>query len=466
MAKTWANLGRDLHLDLSRTRVRSALEAALRDAIRDGRLAPGTMLPSSRTLAQDLGVARNTVADAYGQLGAEGWLSARQGSGTRVAARPAMVDSAPSPHATERHRCPFDLTPGSPNLSDFPRSAWLAAMRRALAAAPYEALGYGDARGRLELRAALSEYLARARGVDVTPERVVVCSGLAQGLDLLCEMLRARGARTIATEAYGYPAQHELIAASGLVLRPLPVDSGGSVVDQLAGEDAVLLTPAHQFPIGVPLRPQRRTQVVAWAAETGGLVIEDDYDGEFRFDRQAVGAMQALAPEHVIYAGTASKSLAPGLRLGWLVLPSQIVDEFVAVKTRSQRSSSALEQLALAEFIASGAYDRHVRRSRLTYRRRRERIVAALTNAAPNVRIIGLAAGLHLLVELPPGHCEQDTIARAAQHGLALDGVRTYSAHPGDRGPALVIGYGTPPDHAFTGAVSRLCAVLEDSPHP
>ena len=266
--------------------------------------------------------------------------------------------------------------------------------------------------------------------------------------------------------AWTSPVQHELIAASGLGLRPLTVDAGGAVVDELGDEDAVLLTPPHQFPIGVPLQPQRRTQVVAWAAATGGLVIEDDYDGEFRFDRQAVGAMQALSPEHVVYAGTASKSPAPSLRLGWLVLPSHIVDEFVAVNTSSHRSSSALEQLALAEFIASGAYDRHVRRSRLTYRRRRERIVAALTQYAPNVRIIGLAAGLHLLVELPPGQCEQDTIARAARHGLALDGLRTYSAHPGDRGPALVIGYGTPPDHTLYRLSSPTLRRTRRLPHP
>ena len=277
-------------------------------------------------------------------------------------------------------------------MSAFPRQAWLAATRKALIAAPAEALGYSDPRGRPELRQALAGYLARARGVQVTPDRVVVCSGYTQGLALLCQVLRARGAKVLAVEAVGQETHRNAAVASGLAVDPLPVDSHGAVISQLGRAEAVLLTPAHQFPYGAALAPQRRHQVIDWATTTGGLILEDDYDGEFRYDRQPVGALQALAPEHVVYGGTASKSLAPGLRLGWLVVPAGLVDEIVAVKDLTDRSTSSVDQLTLAEFIRSGGYDRQVRRSRLAYRRRRDRLVAALQRHAPDVGITGITA--------------------------------------------------------------------------
>ncbi len=222
----------------------------------------------------------------------------------------------------------------------------------------------------------------------------------------------------------------------------------------------MLLSPTHQFPLGVPLEPARRRQAADWAAATGGLIIEDDYDGELRYDRQAVGALQALAPERVVYAGTASKSLAPGLRLGWLVLPAHLVDQVAEAKGAMGRLSSSLDQLTLAEFIDSGAYDRQIRRARLAYRRRRDRLVAALRREAPQVRVTGIAAGLHAVLRLPPGQREEDLVARAARHGLAVEGLGTYSMGDHREGPALVVGYATPPPHAYTTAVARLCAVL------
>jgi GntR family transcriptional regulator/MocR family aminotransferase len=462
MRDSWATFGIDLHLDTAGPRVRAGLETALRNAVRIGRLQPGLRLPSSRTLAADLGIARNTVADAYGQLVAEGWLTARQGSGTRVAGRPPAAEAATTP-ATEVSRLRYDLRPGSPDTSAFPRPDWLAAARRALNAAPAEALGYSDPRGRPELRQALASYLARARGVRVTPDRVVICSGFTQGLGLICQVLRTHGATTLAMEAYGLAAHRDIATARGLRIDTLPVDGHGAAVDDLDDHGAVVLTPAHQFPLGAALAPRRRTRAVDWAADTNGVVIEDDYDGEFRYDRQPVGAMQALAPEHVVYAGTASKSLAPGLRLGWLVLPAQIVDDIVAAKTLADRNTSSLDQLTLAEFIASGRYDRHVRRARLAYRRRRDRLVAALYHHAPQVRATGIAAGLHALLELPTGHDEDDIITSAARHGLALEGLRAYSTEAGQHPAALVVGYGTPPEHAFTGAIARLTAVLANT---
>jgi GntR family transcriptional regulator / MocR family aminotransferase len=460
MAETWAKkpgkAGKasvDLHLDLSGPRVRLGLETALRDAVRTGRLGPGARLPSSRALAADLGIARNTVAEVYSQLVAEGWLTARTGSGTSVAERRA-ADPGPDPLARPKAAAPsYDLSPGVPDLSAFPVGPWLAAARKVLANAPRRLLDYPDPRGLPQLRAALAGYLARARGVAADPGHIVICAGFAHGLAVTCAALRSAGAVTLAVEAYGHRAHRDLAQAQGLRLRPLPVDGSGAVIGDADGTDAALLTPAHQFPLGVTLHPQRRREAARW----GGVVIEDDYDGEFRYDRQPVGALQALAPDHVIYAGTASKSLVPSLRLGWLVVPSRLLD---AVAAQLTASPSGLDQLTLAEFIDSGGYDRQIRRTRLAYRRRRDRLAAAV--ARRGQRVTGIAAGLHAVLELPRTDTERRLITRAAGHGLALMGLESFRA-PGasaDRA-GLVIGYGRPAEHAYTTALARLCAVLD-----
>jgi GntR family transcriptional regulator / MocR family aminotransferase len=461
MGKPWATFGTDLHLEQTGPHVRAGLEEALRDAVRSGRLPTGTRVPSSRQLAGDLGIARNTVGEAYGQLVAEGWLTSRPGAGTWVSEQPLADRTAgavASPKAAAAVR--YDLRPGAPDLSAFPRSGWLSAARRALNTTAYDAFGYADPRGLPVLREALAGYLARVRGVSVTPDRIVVCAGFAQGLELLCEVLRGRGATTMATEAYGLERDRQLIAAKGLGIAGLEVDQEGAVVDDLGDADAVLLTPAHQFPLGVPLSPKRRRRAVEWAVDGDRLIIEDDYDGEFRYDRRAVGSMQSLAPEYVVYGGTTSKSLVPGLRLGWLVLPAGLLDDVVEAKRTMGRLSSAFDQLTLAEFITSHGYDRSVRRARLAYRRRRDRLAAALSKAAPRTRLLGVPAGLHALVGLPDGGREADIVALGARHGLGLEGIEPYCM-PGHRhDPALVIGYATPPEHLFTAALARLCAVL------
>ena len=403
MSSKWATFGADLHLDLGGRGVRAALEGALREAVQTGRLQPGTRLPSSRGLALDLGLARNTVADAYDQLVAEGWLTARRGSGTRVADRtPAAPQQPPALIESER-RFLYDLRPGNPDLSFFPRAEWLAASRRAINTASNEAFGYCDPSGLPELRRSLAEYLSRARGVRVGAEQLVICAGFAQALELLCEWLSAKGATTIAIEALGLRSHRAIAASAGLQVRSLAIDEHGAEIAQLGDADAVLLTPAHQFPVGVALSAQRRSAAVEWAIERDRIVIEDDYDGEFRYDRQPIGAMQALAPDHVVYIGTASKALAPGLRLAWMALPPRIVADVLAAKIRTRRLGGSLDQLALAEFIASSAYDRHVRRSRLAYRRRRDRLATALGEGAPAVRVTGIAAGMHAVVELADG---------------------------------------------------------------
>ncbi|MFF7646626.1 aminotransferase class I/II-fold pyridoxal phosphate-dependent enzyme [Streptomyces canus] len=501
MAESWVNyaerIGSDLHLELSGPgSKRAALIGALRDAVRSGRLAPGTRLPPYRSLAADLGVARNTVADAYAELVAEGWLTARQGSGTRVAERagtlhpavPPKAPAPPSPAPPPRTRAPrrgrptrHDLRQGTPDASAFPRSAWLASYRRALHQAPNEVFGPGDPAGRPELRAALATYLARARGVRTEPNRIVICSGFAHALRLLFGNGNGGGSGTasgnksrssrgrlprgpLAVEAYGLPFHRELLAAEGVRTVPLPLDEHGARVDRLTRERAVLLTPAHQFPTGGPLHAERRAAVVDWARARGAVVLEDDYDGEFRYDRKPVGALQSLDPERVVLIGSVSKSLSPAVRLGWMVLPERYVGDVLAAKGEREAWASVLDQLALADLIVSGSYDRHVRRMRQRYRGRRDRLVAALAERAPHVEVSGVAAGLHAVLRLPPG-TESSAVRAAVRQGVTLDGLAEFR-HPDTDMPAhdgLVVGYATPPEHAYEAALEALCGALASS---
>ncbi|MFF1546767.1 PLP-dependent aminotransferase family protein [Streptomyces sp. NPDC058291] len=475
MVDSWVNsaerIGADLHLELAGPGGRrAALIRALREAVHSGRLAPGTRLPPYRSLAADLGVARNTVADAYAELVAEGWLTARQGSGTRVADRAAPLRRAErSPvKAPARARGPrHDLTQGTPDASSFPRAAWLASYRRALQQAPNEVFGPGDPAGRRELREALTEYLARARGVRTEPGRIVICSGFAHALRLLFAPGRAVLRGPLAVEAYGLGFHRELLAAAGVRTVPLPLDEDGARVDRLGRERAVLLTPAHQFPTGGPLHASRRTTVVDWARARGGVIVEDDYDGEFRYDRKPVGSVQGLDPERVIYVGSVSKSLSPAVRLGWMVLPERYVDGVLAAKGEREAWASVLDQLSLADLIASGAYDRHVRRMRQRYRARRDRLVEALAAQAPHVQVTGVAAGLHAVLRLPSG-TERSVLKAAAWQGVALDGLAAFR-HPATDMAAqegLVVGYATPSEHAYGAALEALCRVLPPDLRP
>jgi GntR family transcriptional regulator/MocR family aminotransferase len=466
---SWANSGsRDLHLDLRQTitpgarGARELLLSALRDAVRSGRLAAGTMLPPSRSLATDLGLARNTVAEAYAELVAEGWLASRQGAGTWVVnaggaqlpARPRGVRVVPT----------HNLTPGSPDVAEFPRTEWVAAMRRALANAPSEALRMGDPRGQPELRNALAEYLARVRGVRASPDSIVICAGVRHAVELLGRVFG--GERPIAVEAYGLFIFRDALAAMGIPTAPIGLDDHGAMVADLDGMDvpAVLLTPAHHSPHGMPLHPSRRTAVVEWAQRTDGYVIDDDYDGEFRYDRLPVGALQALSPERVAYLGSASKSLSPVLRLGWMVLPTDQVEAVIDAEGGSQYYVDGISQLTMADFITSGGYDKHIRRMRMRYRRRRDLLVQALS--AFDIGISGLDAGLNLLLTLPDG-AEHEVLQRAGEAGVALQGL-SLMRHPlaGPEVPrpdGVIIGFGTPAEHAFGRAVEALCEVLRAS---
>ena len=430
---------------------RRALEQSLRSAIRDGRLGAGTRLPSTRALAQDLGLARGTVLESYAQLEAEGYLDSRHGAGTWVAEvqvagpRVAHPDTATPPPR-------FSFHPGLPDLTAFPHAAWSAALRRGLREAPAASLGYGDPRGRPELREALAAYLARSRGAVADPDSIVVCAGFRHGLSLLCRVLTGR----VAMEDPCLPEHREVAAAAGLEVVPLPVDERGARTDLLGVACAAVLTPAHQYPLGMTLHRDRRAAAIAWARETGGLVIEDDYDAELRYDRQPVGALQALGPEHVAYGGTVSKTLAPGLRLGWLLLPPALVEPIVALRRLEDVHVSAPDQIAFAELLRSGAYERHIRRMRVRYRARRDRLVAALP---PAVTPVGISAGLRVLLELPGADA---LAARAAERSVELFPVGRN--HHDDRPAAdgVVVGYAALPEHDFAAGLAALAELLRD----
>ncbi|GGX18055.1 GntR family transcriptional regulator [Streptomyces malachitofuscus] len=475
MADSWVNpaerLGSDLHLVLDTTQGgsrRAVLGRALREAITEGRLAPGTRLPPYRSLAADLGLARNTVAQTYAELVAEGWLVARQGSGTRVAprARPATSPRVPEPVPVRREPPAHNLRQGLPDVTSFPRTAWLAAARRALNAAPGEAFGPGDPRGRPELRRALAAYLSRVRGVRTSPETIVVCSGVAHALRLLSGAKVLRG--TLAVESYGLPFHRSVLDAARVRTVPLTLDEHGSRTTELSALKevrAALLTPAHQFPTGGPLHAERRAAAVDWARGSGGLLLEDDYDGEFRYDREPVGAVQGLDPQRVVYLGSLSKSLSPALRLGWMVLPDHLVEPVLHAKGEREAWTGVTDQLALADFIESGHYDRHVRRSRQRYRDRRDRLITLLARRAPHVVPTGIAAGLHVVLSLPPGS-ERSVTQAAAWQRVAVDGLAGFR-HPAATMPAhdgLVVGYAAPPDHGFGAALEALCRILPPPP--
>ncbi|WP_328602881.1 MocR-like pyridoxine biosynthesis transcription factor PdxR [Nocardia terrae] len=443
-------------------RRRAALEDALRSAIRGGRLAAGVRLPSSRVLATELGVARNTVADAYGQLVAEGWLEARQGSGTRVAVHgveTVVPGSAAVGAAGGSVR--FDLSPGVPTLAGFPRSGWNAAARRAMTDAADECFGYPDPRGHPGLRRALVEYLARVRGVRAAPEQIIICSGFRQGLALLADVLRRAGTDRVAVESHGVVIHHDVLRANGISTCPVPVDEYGARTDELGDCGAALLTPAHQFPLGVALSPERRNAAIGWARERSAWLLEDDYDGEFRYDRRPIGALQALAPDRVVYLGTASKSLAPAVGLGWIVAPAALVEELVEAKRRADGFTGVLEQLTLEQFLRSGGYDRHVRRCRLRYQQRREQLLAAMADTGATVT--GIAAGLHAMVGLLdlPASEEPRLRHRAAAMGLRIRTLTEFTAQPDPAASAaVVVGYSRPSDSALAPALDLLARTL------
>ena len=440
------------------------LERRLREQVRSGRLAPGSRLPSSRALASELGVSRGVVLESYAQLTAEGYLTASQGAPTRVALTPS-TERPPLPATSLAQRHAYDFNPGLPDLASFPRDAWLRAVRSALRGAPFDVLRHGDPRGAPELRNELMAYLGRVRGAAPEPEHTIVCTGFTQGYSVLCQTLRDRGLERIAVEDPGW-ARHRLVAErAGLEPVGIPVDHDGIEVAALerSGCEAVVLTPAHQFPTGVVLASERRAALLEWAEGADALIVEDDYDSELRYDRVPVGALQGLAPERVCFIGSASKRLAPGLRVGWMLSPSWLTGELTYQKAVADGGSTAIEQLALADFIARGELDRHLRRMRLRYRARRETLVASLPEPLPEVRISGAAAGLYALLLLPEGSDEHACVTAAARSGVGLEGLGAHRMDPTRGLPGLVLGYANISEPGIEQGLATLAAALRES---
>ncbi len=472
MAIEWAGLGPELLLALDRTRaepLRVQLERELREAIRSGRLPAGERLPSSRALAAELGISRGLVLECYGQLQAEGFLTSHTGSATRVAAGALAPASAPAPLLVPEPAGPapsprlaVDFVPGVPDLTSFPRADWARAMRDSCRTATPSDLGYGDPRGIEALREVLAGYLRRVRGTVAEAERIVICLGFGQGVNLVLRALADDGIRLVAIEDPGDEDYAEISARLGIEAVPIPIDERGIDVDALAatGVRAVILTPTHQFPTGTALAPERRQALVVWADERDATIIEDDYDAEFRYDREPVGALQGLAPDRVALIGTVSKSLAPGLRLGWVVCPPRLLEAVTEDKRLSDRGSPTLEQLALATLIESGRYDRHLRRMRDIYGGRRDTLARMLAEQAPHVGLHGLAAGFHAVARLGDDADEHGIAEAARTRSIGLYGMGSFRLGRSAGPPQLVLGFGNLSEPAIARGIAAIGDLL------
>ncbi len=438
------------------------LELSLREQVRSGRLAPGTRLPSSRALAAELGISRGVVLEAYGQLVAEGYLVARQGSPTRVASGPSS-ELAPLAAGSLEPRYAYRFDPTLPDLASFPRDQWLRSLRAALRQTPFEALGHGDPRGVPALRNVLMAYLGRARAAAPEPEHTLVCAGFTQAFALLCSSLRERGIERVALEDPGWAGHRLIVERAGLAAVPIGLDEHGLRVTELAasGCETVVVTPAHQFPTGVVTSSERRAALLAWAEDVDGLIVEDDYDSELRYDRVPVGALQGLAPERVCHIGSASQRLLPSLRIGWMLCPSWLTGELAFAKGLADGGSPAIEQLALADFVARGELDRHLRRMRIRYRRRRAVTAAALAKALPHARLAGVAAGVYALAVLPEGIGESAALRAAAAAGVWIEGLSSHQIIRGDSSElGLLLGYANLSEPAIERGIALLGQAL------
>ncbi|WP_079084047.1 PLP-dependent aminotransferase family protein [Streptomyces longwoodensis] len=502
-ARPGAALGSDfLQLDIADAPpggLTAWLADRLRSAIADGRLPVGTRLPASRVLAEELRVTRGVVTEAYRRLSESGQIAGRGRGGTVVVAAPAR----PVPPATEGgdagqvgrseaegavaggafftappHRdglvdalrglpCRIDLSPGVPDLAAFPRTAWLRAERAVLAAATPADFGYGSPQGAPALRRAVVGWLARNRGIRADPDEVVVVAGVAQALGLLAQLLRADGVDRVAVEDPGSLGARQQLEYGGLTTVPVPVDAGGLDVDALraGGARAVLMTPAHQFPTGVVLDGERRRELLRWAAG-GGVVIEDDYDAEHRYDRPPVPALRSLLPDAVCYAGSISKLLAPALRVGWLLVPPHLRDALVTAKRYADLGNGVLTQLVLARLMDSGELERHLRHVRRRHRRRRDVMLRAVEAHLPGARVHGAAAGLHLLVTFAdgPGSRVPDTALAAAAlaRGVKAHPLSWHRLTPGP--PGLVLGYAAGAAHEIEEGITLIGEALRALP--
>lgn len=440
----------------SATPVGRQIEEQLRRAIRTGALAAGTGLPSTRALAKDLGVSRGVVLRAYAQLGAAGFIELRQGASPRVRSVPRVREPGPEVDG----RILYDLRTIQPDVSTFPRRLWLRSMEQAVTSATNAELGYLDVRGLARLRAELAGYLGRARGVVVDPDRIVVTAGATHAMSLLGRTLVRRGATLTGYENPSHRILHAVARRAGQTAVGIPVDAHGLRTDMLGDEAAVVVSPANHFPTGVVLTQGRRAALVAWARRSGSLVVENDYDAEFRYESTSTGALQALAPEHVAYVGSTGKTLAPAIRLGWVVLPECLLEDVTEELAASMLHVSGMDQLAFVDFLRRGEFDRQLRRLRSLYRRRRDVVVDAIAKHLPDLFVTEPAAGLHVVVELPDAELEPAIVTAARAAGVLVPSLSQH-ALPGYDGPAgIIVGFGSLPEPTIPIAVQRLAAAV------
>lgn len=471
MPVRWRGFGPEVLLELDRSAsesLRSQVQRQLRDAIRANRLAHEERLPSSRSLAAQLRVSRGVISESYAQLESEGYLEPRVGSGTHVtrlwSETPGSVAQLDSDEEPTVAGVEVDFEFGVPDVALFPMRDWLWALSAASRQLTTVDLGDEHGPGQAHLRGVVAAYLRRVRASSVTSDRVVVCPGFRHGLNIVLRALCQIGIDMIALEDPG-PVGHDSIAArSGLRSVAIGVDHDGIDIDALetSGARAVVVTPAHQAPTGVLLTSDRRGRLVEWARRVDGYVIEDDYDAEFRYDRQPVGSLQGLAPDRVIAMGSVSKTLSPMLRLGWIIPPPALVSAVCTEKLLLGRGAPALDQVALALLIESGRFDRHVRLVRRTYARRRQTLVDALAHHAPGIAVSGLAAGTHAVVHLPAGS-ERDVIAGCAERSVRVYGMSRYRSDGATEPAQLVIGFGPLPQPVIERGVDTLGKVIRSS---
>ena len=464
MPKSQTTSGSDLVLDLVAVgpgALLARLRRALRAAIRSGRLATGATLPASRALALDLGCSRWAVTEAYAQLTAEGYLEARSGSGTRVC----WVDTGhPADAGTPRTSRPsarMDLAPGLPDLRAFPRARWAAALRTVTSEAVVTDLGHPEPFGHPELRAVLVDHLQRSRAATGSGAQLMVTTGTTSGVRRLCRAVAADGHRSVAVEDPGWPRLAGAVREAGLEPVPIGVDDHGLRVADLDAHPrtrVVLTAPAHQFPHGVVLSPARRAALLDWAHRVDGLILEDDYDAEFRYDRSPVSTMQGMDARRVVLLGSLSKTLSPAIGIGWMLAPSRWAEMLRRAETVPSLPPT-LDQLAFARLLTSGAYDRHLRRGRRAFRVRRDLLVAELARRLPGCEVSGVAAGLHLVVHLPDGVLASAVVRSAEARGVHVVDLDRYRAG-GSGPPALVLGYGNITDGLVPEAVAVLADVL------
>jgi GntR family transcriptional regulator/MocR family aminotransferase len=465
MPRSRTSFGGELLVELRRddpTPLHRQLEQELRTAIRSGRLEANAALPSSRTLADQLGLSRGVVVEAYEQLIAEGYLASRPGGATRVAGNVSQTTS-PREIATAAETPRIDFGYGRPDVSQFPRQAWLRSLRRVMNEAPSDRFGYLDTRGAPELREALASYLNRVRGTSARLDDIVVCNGFAQALRLFVQVVKEDGERVVAGEDPGFQDLRLAATDHGLEVAAIPVDDDGIDVAALARTRAraVVVTPAHHFPTGAVLSAERRAALIAWARDRDGLILEDDYDAEYRYDREPIGALHGLDPGRVVYAGSTSKTLAPGLRLGWMLVPQGLVERIALTKDHIDRGSPSLEQLAFADFLTRGEFDGHLRRMRPVYRARRDALLDAIRRYLPGVRPVGASAGLHVFAWLPPGVDEAAVVARAAAAGVLVYGLSRYGYARPDGPGGLIFGYGVVGQRDIVEGVRIVAAAMD-----